>query len=271
MENIEFSLLISLYDKEIPENLHECFYSIHRQTLKPTEIICVFDGPINKVLSDVVYQWQKELNIVIVRLEKNVGLGSALNLGLKQCSYDVVARMDTDDICEESRFEIQISYFQKNKSICLLGCQIAEFSETLSNITGKRSVPLTCAEIKSLAKRKNPFNHMTVVYRRHIIEAVGGYRDHYFMEDYNLWLRVISSGYYFENLNETLVFARVGNNMLARRRGIKYIKSEFQLALLKYKLNIQSFPMSFLWFFLRSAARVLPVNFLSKIYKLNRD
>lgn len=270
MDNVKFSLLMSLYDKELPENLHECLCSIYRQKLKPTEIICVFDGAIKKTLSDVICQWQKELNIVVVKLERNVGLGSALNIGLKHCKYDIVARMDTDDICEDNRFEIQISYFEKDKSICLLGCQIAEFSGNISNISGKRLVPLTYADIKDFAKYKNPFNHMTVVYRRHIIESVGGYKDHHFMEDYNLWLRVISSGYYFENLNETLVFARAGENMLARRRGGKYIRSEFQLALLKYKLNIQSLPMSILWFLLRSTVRVLPINILSKIYKLNR-
>lgn len=262
---------MSLYDKELPGNLHECLYSIYRQTLKPTEIICVFDGPIKKTLLDVISQWQKELNIIVVKLDENVGLGSALNIGLKQCNYDIVARMDTDDICEQRRFEIQIPYFVKNKSICLLGGQIAEFSGNISDVSGKRLVPLTYEDIKTFAKKKNPFNHMTVVYRRHIIESVGGYKEHYFMEDYNLWLRVISSGYYFENLNEILVFARGGDNMVARRRGGKYIRSEFQLAILKYKLNIQSFPMSFLWFVLRSIARILPVNFLSKIYKLNRD
>ncbi|MEB1078485.1 glycosyltransferase [Citrobacter portucalensis] len=271
MDNIKFSLLMSLYDKELPENLHECLYSIYRQTLKPTEIICVFDGPIKKTLSDIICQWQKKLNIIVVKLESNVGLGSALNIGLKHCNYDVVARMDTDDICEERRFEIQIPYFEKNKSICLMGCHIAEFSGNVENISGKRLVPLAYAEIKKFAKKKSPFNHMTVVYRRDIIKSVGGYKDHYFMEDYNLWLRVISSGYYVENLDEILVFARAGENMLARRRGGKYIRSEFQLALLKYKLNIQSLPMSLLWFFLRSTVRILPVNILSKIYKLNRD
>lgn len=261
---------MSLYDKELPESLHECFNSLYLQSLKPTEIICVFDGPVNESLSNVVTEWQKRINIITIKLENNVGLGEALNIGLKECSYDIVARMDTDDICVLRRFELQIPLFEQNKSLCLLGGQIAEFSGNITNIIGKRIVPTTFYDIKKTAKKKNPFNHMTVVFRREIIESVGGYKDHLFMEDYNLWLRVISKDHYVENLGDILVYARAGENMLARRKGTKYIASELKLAALKYNLKYQSLLVSYFWGITRSLVRVLPINILSKIYKINR-
>src|SRR5690606_41098414 len=95
----KFSLLMSSYIEESPIFLDECFKSIwENQTIRPNEIILVCDGPITEKLGNVVHVWQKKIGSVlkIIRLPNNIGLGKALNEGLKHCTHEWVFRMDTD-------------------------------------------------------------------------------------------------------------------------------------------------------------------------------
>ncbi|MFP9429319.1 glycosyltransferase [Enterobacter sp. LM3] len=265
-----FSVLMSLYYKEDPVYLDSCFASLANQSLLPTEIVCVFDGPLNADLENVVLKWSEKLNVNIVRLPVNVGLGNALNKGLAHCSFDIVARMDSDDICLPERFQKQIPLFFSDKDLILLGSGIDEFEVCENTIKSVRKVPLSQAEIRESCKIKNPFNHMTVVFRKNKILSLGGYQHHFLMEDYNLWLRVIAKGYKVENVDSSLVKARVGNGMVGRRKGIKYIKSEWELFMLKKKLGFQSFIPGICVFLMRSVPRLLPKTMLSMLYNISR-
>ena len=266
---MNFSLLMSLYVKENPIFLNECFESIWlNQTVKPSDIVLVCDGPLNMELENSIAKWEKEIGEVlkIVRLEKNIGLGKALNEGLKYCSHEWVFRMDTDDICKFDRFEKQIVFIQKNPNVALVGGQILEFDTEPNDSQMLKSVPLNYFEIKEFAKSRCPFNHMTVAYRKSVIQGVGGYHHHLFMEDYNLWLRVIAQGYQVANLPDIILYARVGNGMHARRKGFEYIKSEKQLLDLKKQLKLQSPVRANILFLIRSAFRLLPSGILGKVY-----
>ena len=188
---MNFSVLISLYYKEKPQFLMECLESLKKQTLQATEIVIVFDGIITSELEEMVMQYPSILPIKIIRLTKNVGLGKALNEGLKHCSYNWIFRMDTDDICLPERFEKQVEFIKQHSDVVLFSGHIAEFSDDKTIITGYRKVPIGDKNIRKYALSRSPFNHMTVAFRKDIIEAVGGYQHHLFLEDYNLWLRVI--------------------------------------------------------------------------------
>ncbi|OJK49703.1 amylovoran biosynthesis protein AmsE [Escherichia coli] len=266
----EFNVLLSLYKNESPDNLDACFQSISTQSLKRFKIILVIDGPISSELNEVVGKWKSLLPIKIINLERNVGLGNALNIGLKYCSCDYVFRMDKDDICHPDRFSIQFSYLRKHPDIDLLGGQIVEFHECIEEPNGMRLVPSKYEEILQYCKLKNPFNHMTVVFKRESVLKVGGYKHHLYMEDYNLWLRMISIGCKVENLDDVIVFARTDVNSLMRRRGWQYVKSEWKLALLKIKLRINNPIVSLSVFILRSIPRLLPIMLIRRIYAHNR-
>lgn len=266
-----FSVLLSLYYKEKPEFLKECLESLKAQTLQATEIIMVFDGVITPELEEVVIQYTSILPIKVIRLPKNVGLGKALNEGLKHCSYNWVFRMDTDDICLPERFEKQVDFIKQHPKVVLFSGHIAEFSEDKTIITGYRNVPIGDKHIKQYALSRSPFNHMTVAFRKDIIEAVGGYQHHLFLEDYNLWLRVIAKDYEVGNIDEVLLLARTGDSMLSRRRGIQYIKGEWKLFKLKKKLKLQGIFLGFLTFLLRVIPRMLPTMVLKMIYKILRE
>ncbi|WP_240043806.1 glycosyltransferase [Erwinia persicina] len=265
-----FSVLMSLYDKEKAIHLDQCLSSLYTQTLKADEIILVYDGYINKELDDVVLRWMELLPLKLVKLVSNVGLGKALNIGLEQCKNDIVARMDTDDLCDSKRFELQIPMMSDDPELAIVGSYINEFDNDPVYPKSTRIVPLDDIEIKEGVKLKSPFNHMTVVFRKTKVKDVGGYQHLYLMEDYSLWLRLLKSEVKAKNIPLPLVNMRAGRDMLLRRRGFKYVKSEYKIALLKRHLGYQNFLSAMVIFFARATPRLMPVFLFKLIYSLLR-
>jgi len=265
-----FSVLMSLYDKENPSYLEQCLRSLQFQTLLPQQIVIVFDGPINDILESVVNRYCAFLPINVVRLSQNKGLGNALNFGMAFCEHEIIARMDTDDYCDKNRFLKQITFMGMHPEVSILGSAIDEYDETMSIFLGTRKTKIHTHDIKKYARFRSPFNHMTVVFRKSKILSIGGYKHHYCMEDYNLWLRAIAANMEFYNFNDSLVMARTGVKMISRRKGLKYIQSEWELAKLKYNLRIQGVIGATVSLILRSLPRLLPKKLLTTIYFLLR-
>ncbi|MDH6632079.1 UNVERIFIED_ORG: glycosyltransferase involved in cell wall biosynthesis [Lelliottia amnigena] len=263
---MKFTVLLSLYYKEVAPFLQECLNSILNNNLLPDQVVIVYDGPIGNDLESVVDIASRKLPIEIIRLQKNVGLGDALNRGLQYCRNEIVLRMDTDDICDVNRFDKQINYFLSHPEVALLGGAIEEYDENMEVSLGKRFSASDHQEILNYAKKRNPFNHMTVAFRKSIIESVGGYKHHFLMEDYNLWLRVLASGHRTHNLEDVLVKVRAGDGMIFRRKGVRYIQSEFKLAVLKYNLGLDSFWSASVCSMMRIFPRLLPASLLKKVY-----
>lgn len=271
MNSQPFSVLMSVYAKERPEYLAACFDSLYAQTLPADEIVLVLDGPVGENLQQVVRQYRERLPLKIVPLPENVGLGKALNQGLQHCRHEWVLRMDTDDICVPNRFALQMSFIGEHADISLVGGQIAEFEHNpQAGGSTLRRVPTGYGEICRYAVRRNPFNHMAVAYRKSAVAAVGGYCHHLGMEDYNLWLRMLSAGYLADNLPEILVWARAGRAMHSRRRGMRYVHSEWRLACLKYRLGFQTAWQAGGYFLLRGGSRLLPTAVLGVLYRCLR-
>ncbi len=263
---MKISVLLSLYIKESPVYLQACLDSLYIQTLPADEVVIVFDGPLTPELENCVEKWSKKLPIKIVRLAKNVGLGEALNIGMKACSHDYIFRMDTDDICHKDRFMKQVAFFDKNPDVGIVSATIGEFSESYEDIYAHRKLPLTHEDILIFAKKRSPFNHMAVAFNKKMVSEAGGYQREYLYEDYALWVRMIQNGVITANLPETLVFVRTGNGMVARRSGIKYAKSEFQAQLTFYKigyLNVFELARNLI---IRMPLRLMPIPVLSFLY-----
>ena len=220
----KYSVLMSLYKKEKPEYLRLAIDSMLNQTVKPDEIVLVEDGPLTDELYAVLDEYGDKLTRV--RNEKNLGLGLALNVGLKACRNELVARMDTDDISKPERCEVQLHYFEQHPETDIVGGDIAEFIGDETNIIGKRMVPQTNAEIREYMKKRCAFNHMSVMYKKTAVEAAGGYQDWFWNEDYYLWIRMWLNGAVFGNTGTVLVNVRTGEEMYQRRGGKKYFKSE---------------------------------------------
>ncbi len=232
---MEFSVSMCVYGRDNPEWFRTAVESVINQTLKPSEIVLVVDGPVEGELKDIIKIYEQQEIFNVVYLSENQGHGNARRKGLENCKYDLVALMDADDISLPNRFEKQINEFVMDESLSIVGGNISEFIDCQENVVGYRIVPGTHLQIVEYLKKRCPFNQVTVMFKKSLVEEVGGYVDWYCEEDYYLWLRMFLAGFKFKNVPDTLVDVRVGKEMYSRRGGWKYFKSE--KALQKYMLK----------------------------------
>lgn len=233
---MKFSVSMSVYNGDNSEHFKTALDSVFNQTAIPDEVVLVVDGPVNENINTVITDFENTYETLkVVRLPQNMGHGEARRAGLSACSNNLVAIMDADDICLSYRFEKQLDAFKHNPDLTIVGGQITEFIDTPDNVAGIRNVPLLDSEIKKYMKKRCPMNQVTVMFKRNVIEHVGGYLDWYCEEDYYLWIRMGLANAIFQNLPETLVNVRVGKDMYKRRGGLKYFKSEAKLQ--KYMLD----------------------------------
>ena len=226
----KFSVLLSVYKNEKPEYLKKAIESIYfDQTLKPSEIVLVEDGPLTIELYSTIEKLKIKLkNILkIVKLEKNSGLGVALNRGILECKNELVARMDTDDIAYPDRFEKQINYMISNPNIDILGSYMTEFVDFIENIICIKDAPTK--DIKNYMKYRDPVNHPTVIFKKSKVLEAGNYQEILLNEDSYLWRRMLVKGAKFYNLSEPLIYFRVTNDTYKRRGGWRYVKAEWIL------------------------------------------
>lgn len=268
MGNLNFSVLCSLYYKESPYVLRESLDSIFAQTLMPNEVVIVKDGPLTDELEKVIEDYAGRYDIIkIVPLEKNVGLGAALNEGMKHCSYELIARMDTDDIAKENRFEEQIKIFKEKPELDVVGAWIEEFEGDISNVTSIRKLPENHDEIFIYGRDRCPINHPVVMFKKNAVISVGGYKHFYLFEDYYLWVRMLVKRFKFYNIQESLLYFRLSPDMFQRRGGLKYAKSEAKLEKVMYDLGYISFFKMIYNVIVRFVVRVVPNGLREWIYK----
>lgn len=227
----EYSVLMPVYHKERPEYLKQAIESIQVQSLSTNDFVLVCDGPLNDELDAVIQTKQLEMgeNLNVVRLAKNGGLGNVLNEGIKHCKNELVARMDSDDIAYPDRCEKQIAVFNTHSEVSICSGIVEEFTTDPNTVDTRRVPPETNAEIIEFAKKRNPFNHPCVMYKKSAVKAVGSYQDFYLLEDYYLWLRILMAGYQGYNIQEPLLHMRAGSDMYKRRAGWKYAKTQAKL------------------------------------------
>ena len=239
-----FSVCMSVYKNDKPNDFLEAVRSIYNQTVKPDDIVLVVDGPIGWELQDVIKTLETEMPILNVKwLPINQGHAIARQTGLEAAKNELIAIMDSDDISVSNRFEKQLAAFEMHPEVTVVGGLINEFIGEFSNVIGSRMVPRSDEEIKNYMKSRSPMNLVTVMMRKSHLQKVGGYIDWYCEEDYYLWVRLALAGYKFYNIQENLVNVRVGKDMYARRGGWKYFKSEAKLQKYMWQHGVIGFPL----------------------------
>ena len=224
-----FSLLVPVYDGDRPDYLRRAFRSaVGDQRLRPDQVVIVRDGPVRDELAQCLSELQASspVPVTLVPLERNGGLGPALDRGLAACRHDVVARQDADDVSMPHRFEVELPLMENAD---IVGSGLLEFVTDTDEIVGQRVPPTDPGQIQRYARMHDPFNHPTVVYRRRAVLAAGGYGDLPLMEDYALFARMLLGGARAVNVPEPLVFYRVGEAAFKRRGGRELLRSELRL------------------------------------------
>lgn len=232
---MDYSVLMSVYFKENPIFLAAAIESILNQTVKTNDFVIVCDGPLNEELDRVIDDYCQRYPVLfnIVRLEKNIGLAKALNAGIEKCRNEIIARMDSDDISVPDRMEKELTIIQETNAD-IVGSTVQEFSGNMVSVEEIMENPLSIGtlrvlpqdndEIVAFAKKRSPFNHPTVMYKKSIVERCGKYEDYPYFEDYNLWATMLRSGAIGHNIREVLVYMRAGAGMYKRRGGMSYVK-----------------------------------------------
>lgn len=232
-----FTVLISTYIKDDVKDFELAVKSIFYNTVVPNEILITVDGPVTNEMNQLLEYFTKLLpNVVrILRQKINQGRGNIAAFGVESARYELIAKMDSDDIAILQRFEKQLS-LMLNNNVDVLGGQISEFDESFE-IISRRVVPVTQEEIVDFSRMRSPINQPTVMFRRSSVLKVGNYTNLNVLEDYDLWMRMIANKMIFQNVDEDLVYMRAFRQMYQRRGGIQYFKqyASFRKGLLRRK------------------------------------
>lgn len=268
-ENINFppySVLMSVYAKENPQYLKASVESMFAQLVKPSQFVLVVDGPVPQELQSEIDSLSEKFAITLCPLPQNVGLGRALNEGLKHCQNDIVARMDSDDIAFPDRMYSQLRFMLENDAD-IVSSIVAEFEESVDKVTSLRIVPETHSEIMKFVRKRNPFNHPAVVYKKSVIEAAGGYQDYLLFEDYELFARALSCGAVGGNVQQPLVYMRAGDSMYDRRGGKDYAKKMLIFYKRMSELDLCTFKEKVTCVLPRYLVAVMPTSLRRFVYK----
>lgn len=263
-----FSLLISVYHKEKPEYFHQCLSSIAGQTIKANETVIVEDGPVDARIKAIIEKYRSELNIISVCLPENSGLSNALNEGLNHCSYELIARMDSDDISLSNRFEMQLKYMEAHPELVAISSFVEEFDDN-GQVTFTKTLPEDSESLEEFAKGRNPLSHPAVFFRRKPVLAVGGYPNCY-PEDHFLWVKLLINGYKIGNVPKVLLRMRAGNEFF-ERRGLKFLKGEVRLLVFMMNERFITFPQFCILCFGRMVLRGCPKFLRVLAYKYLRN
>lgn len=263
-----FSLLLSVWAGDDPEFFRQAWTStVVEQTRRPDEVVVVQDGPVEAGLAAALTELLTGCQIPLqhVVLERNLGLGPALDRGIAACSHDVIARMDADDVSLPQRFEVQLPLIEAGADI--VGSALLEFTNSIDDIVEVRIPPTDPHWIRSAARFRDPFNHPTVVYRRQAVQRAGGYQDLPLMEDYLLFARMLATGAEPANVAEPLVYYRVGAGAYARRGGRELLRSEVALQRRFRELGITTRTQFVRNVAVRGGYRLVPTKFRRAAYR----
>lgn len=264
----EYSVLMSVYKNETPDFLRKSIESMIRQTKLTNDFVLICDGPLTNELDQVVnFYHAKYSNLFrVFRIDKNVGLGCALNYGISKCKNELVARMDSDDISLNFRCEKQLKIFN-TQNVDIVSGTVDEFESLENNIIGRRILPRQNNDIVEFAKFRCPFNHPCVMFKKSKVLRSGGYQHLFRLEDYYLWVRMILNGCVGYNIPETILLMRGGIDMYKRRSGFKYLSNQIRLIqFMKTNKMLNSFDY-LKALSLRIMAQLCPVGLKKIIYK----
>jgi glycosyltransferase involved in cell wall biosynthesis len=259
---------MSVYQSDNCDFFVQAIDSMLNQTIKSDDFVLVIDGPIFGKLKNVVKEYaNKYKEIHLISLEKNMSLGNALAEGMKHCRYELVARMDSDDISIYDRCEKQLKTFAENPDLDILSGQVAEFENDIKHIFSYRKIPVKHEDIVKFAKRYSPFNHPVVMYKKSSVISVGGYQDFLRNEDYYLWVRMIMNGAKTQNLPDTLLYYRASYENIQRKSSWSQTKNSIKLHYVFQKMGFASFMDTIFLMCIHLTIFLMPTKFFWWAYK----
>lgn len=257
MNDLKLSVSMCVYHGDCANYFDDALHSVYNQTYRPDEVVLTVDGPVSHEIENVISKYEVNEGLKVVRLEKNMGHGVARRTGLANCTNELVAIADADDINEPTRFEKEIEYFEKNPKLTAISTDCYHFVNSIYQPLYREYLPTTDEAIKKALKTKCPLTQASVMFKKSKVEEAGGYQDWYHAEDYYLWIRLFQNGAVFANIPECLLYVRSNSSYISRRGGYKYFKSLKKLFRYMYDNDIISYPLYLYNLMTRYVAQVL--------------
>jgi glycosyltransferase involved in cell wall biosynthesis len=254
----DISVVINVWGKDSPHALGRSLRSIEGQTLKPSEVLIVIDGPINAQLEGEIAKFEVEssFEVRVFRVSVATGLWNGRNVGIAEARNEIIALHDADDVMHPERLRLQLEALE-NHEIDILGCPVMEFDSSSEKLLGIRSFG-SSNTINKKMQWQNVINHSSVMMHKPAVISIGGYRDVYLAEDYELWLRLISAGKKIANCEFVLQAFGVDANLMKRRGGYRFLSSELKIHSLIKSMNQMNVLVSWLRLLLRISFRLGP-------------
>lgn len=265
---MKFSVLLPVYIKDQADFFELAIKSLFEQTILPDEIVIIKDGPISNEINDVIERFVLlgTISIVQYQFSENVGMGTAFAKGVTLCKYELIARMDADDIALSNRFELQLEQFKNNLELSICGGWLSEFEIDFNKSICIKKVPERHTDIFLYSKKRNPFNHPTVMFKKSDCIMVGNYMPKKYYEDYNLWVRMLLNNCKGYNIQEVLCHFRTNDDFYKRRGDKSKLKDEVLAIYEFYKMKHINF-LDFIYkLLIRVVFRLIPNYFRKLIY-----
>lgn len=266
----DYSVTMSVYDKEDPQFLRESIESIFSQTHKTNDFIIICDGELTDELYEVLSEAKNAHGDVlsIVKLKEHVGTAQAANLAIKLCKNELIGKMDSDDIAMPERFEIQVRRMMLHPELDIIGSYIEEFDSDTGEAIAVRKTPLSSKAVMQFARQRSPFNNQTMLFKRSVALSCGGYDPTLQRcEDYDFMVRMLASGAVGGNIPRVLVKYRVTKDNLQRRRNFRNTKAFFAVRWKIHKSGFSSFTDFLVPCAMQLALFALPSQITGLIYK----
>ncbi len=265
----EYSVLMSVYDQELPENLNESLESMLMQSYPPSDFVLVCDGKLTNELNIIAKSFQNEFKTIfrIIQIDENVGVGKAYNIGIEACKCDYIVKMDSDDISMPNRCLKQMALFAIQPELDIVGTFVEEFNNDTDETVSVKKVPILQDEIVTYARRRNPFNRQTLAIRKEKAVSIGGYSDMKLCEDYEFSARMLRNGAIGQNIPEVLVRYRINENTVDIRKSWKHTKAFIRVRWIIFRAGDTSFRDFLIPCMTQLALFILPRRFTAWFYR----
>jgi glycosyltransferase involved in cell wall biosynthesis len=265
---MKVSVLLPIYHGASAPEIDVCLRSLVRQDSPAAEVIIARDGPVSDSVEEKIRQYESLLPLRHIFFAENRGLGATLNDSVLQCKYELIARVDADDQSLPHRFADQIIFLQNNPQISVVGGWMRERYKTKTGIKGRvRETPTQSQDVSRLARRRNPINHPTTMFRKSSVIESGNYQPCSMFEDYFLWMRMLQKGFKLANLPDVLVETDVNAEYFSRRGGIDYFRHELRFLCQLRKIGFMPLIDAIIFVLTRLPVRILPIALREHLYR----
>ena len=261
----KFTVVMSVYHADCPIFFQKAVDSVLEQTITPAEIIIVADGHVGSKLDAVLKNLSNNHIIKVIKMDENRGLAYSRKFAIGESSNELVAVMDSDDICAFDRFEHQVKEFCDGNTD-VVGGWIEEFNVNPKDQGVIRKTPIDYEDIYRFGKWRNPINHVTLMFRKSSYEKAGGYSELLANEDWEMIARMLVNGLVVRSIPQVLVHVRGGSDMVKRRRSSRQFWGEMKAFKLMYECNYINLPRLVINMSLRISIRMLPMFFTAYLY-----